>query len=763
MLFALFVSSSFAKETFEFGAEVGRLMTMLVDSVYGDKQVFLRELISNGSDALSKARELILKGEITGDVSKDFRINIIPDKEKKILLIEDTGVGMTKDDMIKFLGTIAYSGTADFMQNAKEGKEGMIGQFGIGFYSAYLVSDLVEVYSKSYKDEPAHKWVCSNREKFEISEDSEGIIKERGTKIFMHLKDDSLEFLEPSRLKELVKTYSQFISFPIYLMEEKSVSEEVPKTEEEIEEEKKKREEEKLKKQEEKKKKEEEKKENEEEKNENEDGSKDEEKVSEDSVEEPEEEIKTTKTVSKTVHELVQANDIKPIWLRSSSEVTTEEYNEFYKKLSGDSEDPLAYLHFNAEGKINFKGLLFIPSSPKDDPLHVKTNKADNIGFYVRHVLITKDLKDFVPDYMKFVYGVIDSDDLPLNISRETIPNNESVKIMKKSFTSKVIELLKTISDDAEKFKKFYEKYANHVKLGIINEKEDKNRDKLAVLLRYPTTHGTELSSFADYISRMKPEQKDIYYITGSDMKELKKSPFVEGLVKKGYEVIYMADLVDEYVTQSLEHASSNKFLGEKKLKNITKGDIKLDDDDEEKNKAQSEEFKVLIDFLKTELASDIDSVKLSTILADAPFLVSSHSFGWSANMLKIMKAQARDKNDPMASFFSSQKKVLEMNPEHPLIKEFLRRVQGEQVDDNLKMSIKLLYQTALVRSGFDISDASMFSSTVEKLLKSSFGVSDEVQEEANQEELKEEVKQEELKEEVKQESSASVEDKEEL
>jgi len=466
-------------------------------------------------------------------------VRIIPDKTNNTLTIWDSGIGMTKKDMISNLGTIARSGTRQFMELLTAGADiSMIGQFGVGFYSSYLVASKVVVISKHNDEECQHRWESIANSTFSINpdkilEDKSNLIG-RGTKVILYLKDEHVEFLEEKKLKDLVKKHSEFISFPIELWVEKSTEKEVEDDEEE----------------------------------EKKDKDKDEPKVEE--VKE-----KKKKKIKEISHEFERVNNNKPLWMRKKEEITKEELVNFYKSISSDWEEHLNYIHFTMEGNLEIKGLLFCPKRAPFDLFEAK-RKKNNIKLYVRRVFIMDDCEELIPEYLGFIKGVIDSDDLPLNISRESLQQNKILKAIKKSITKKCLEMFSTIAENAEDFKKFYEQFSKNLKLGIHEDAD--NRTKLASFLRfYSSKSGEEMISLKDYVGRMKETQKSIFYITGESKTVVASSPFIEKLKNKGYEVLYLIDPIDEYAIQQLKDYEG------KTLKCVTKEGLEMDETEEEK------------------------------------------------------------------------------------------------------------------------------------------------------------------------------------
>ncbi|RDX99804.1 Endoplasmin-like protein [Mucuna pruriens] len=715
-------------EKFEFQAEVSRLMDIIINSLYSNKDIFLRELISNASDALDKIRFLSLTDKEVlgeGDNTKlDIQIKL--DKEKKTLSIRDRGIGMTKEDLIRNLGTIAKSGTSAFVEKMQtSGDLNLIGQFGVGFYSVYLVADYVEVISK-HNDDKQYVWESKADGAFAISEDTWNEPLGRGTEIRLHLKEEAGEYLEESKLKELVKRYSEFINFPIYIWASKEVDVEVPADEDDSSDE-----------------------------DDSAEGSPKEE--SEDDDVDDEKKPKT-KTVKETTYEWELLNDVKAIWLRNPKEVTDEEYTKFYRALAKDFSDekPLSWSHFTAEGDVEFKAVLFVPPKAPHDlyESYYNANKS-NLKLYVRRVFISDEFNELLPKYLNFLLGLVDSDTLPLNVSREMLQQHSSLKTIKKKLIRKALDMIRRIADedpdestDKEKkedtssdvdekkgqYAKFWNEFGKSIKLGIIEDAT--NRNRLAKLLRfesraisplslvnnladtwnsYSTKSEGKLTSLDQYISRMKAGQKDIFYITGTNKEQLEKSPFLERLKKKNFEVIFFTDPVDEYLMQYLMDYEDKKF------QNVSKEGLKLGKDAQDKELKES--FKDLTKWWKNALSKDnVDDVKISNRLDNTPCVVVTSKFGWSANMERIMQSQTL--SDANKQAYMRGKRVLEINPRHPIIKELRERIVKNPEDESVKHTAQLMYQTALFESGFLLDDPKNFASRIYDSVKSSLDIS---------------------------------------
>jgi len=710
-----------SSEKHEFQAEVSRLMDIIINSLYTDKNVFLRELISNSADALEKARFHSVQDESYLGDAKDLEVKIEHDPDQKTLSIIDTGVGMSKADLINNLGTVAKSGTTNFLEAMAEGGDAnLIGQFGVGFYSAFLVADKVTVTSKCNDDATQHVWESSADASFTVVEDPRGNTLGRGSRVTLHLKEDAHDYLSEDKLKESAKKYSQFIQFPIYVKVKKEVDADAEEDDDDKEDEE----------------------------------EKDDVETKDDDEKEEEEKKAPTK---KTVYEWEQVNTQKAIWLRSKEDVTEEEYNEFYKSISKDYLDPLAYTHFNAEGEIEFKSILYLPKKAPFDMMDNYWTKKSEVKLFVRRVLVADKFDELLPRYLNFVRGVVDSDDLPLNVSREQLQQNKIMKVISKKLVRKILELMKKLAkegdgdddeeesdeeksddekkeekkdkkDDESTWLKFWKEFNKNLKMGCYED--DSNRSKLSKLLLFITTKsdGKEIS-LDKYLDRMQESQESIYYMSGESLEVMSKAPSLQMFKKKDIEVLMLADHLDEPCIQKLADYEGKKFVS------IQKADVKLEETEEEKKRFTKlkDMYKPLTDWWKEKLTDltekgamkdagvKVEKVELSKRLTDSPVVVVTSQFGYSAQQEKVMKAQSFQNKEQVGQM--SGRKTLEINANHPVVADLLAKVKADKDDKAAIDSAQVLFQTALLESGYEIADPSALVNRVYRLMSKELGV----------------------------------------
>ena len=758
-------------ETHTFKAEINELMNMIIHNFYSNKDIFLRELISNASDAINKLKyNSLTNNQLLGD-NNNFEIKISVNKENKTITIEDSGIGMSKEDLINNLGTIAKSGTKEFIKKLaeKSSSNNLIGQFGVGFYSAFLVADRVSVKTKLAGTNEMLLWESYANGQFTIQKLDNQLNFTRGTSITLFVKEDEETYLDEFKIKEIIKKHSTYITYPIYLLKLEKVDsdntqKELSDTEENEQidsdntqkelndsEEHKDEHEHKHEYKHEHKHEHEHEHEHEHVKNvqapdvqtqdklvqdeqvqDNQVQDKrvhdveaqdvqvqvQEDQVQEDQVQDDQDvHVENVQMSKETVDEEEKVEDkykevwekinSEPIWTKSADEITEKEHEDFYKSLSNDWETYLTHKLFKVEGNYEFTGLFYIPKKAPFDLFDRKKNKS-SIKLYVKKVLISDDCTELYPDWMGFVKGIVDSQDLPLNASRELLQQSKIIKQINKTLVNKTLDMLSSLEEDTEKYTEFYKNFDKNLKLGICEDTQQGTRDKLVNLLRFTTSKG-EFVSLKEYKNRMKEGQTGIYYITGESMGLVENSPFVDKLKRLDYEVIYMTDTIDEYTTQHIPSYSDVKLL------NVSKDDLKLDSED---LKANEEKYKSLCEKIQKNLGDRVEKVIVSNKIESQPAIITN-PMGMSANMERIMKAQALATNNtnPMYNVMLS-KRHLEINPNHPLIVKINSKFEKEEtISDETSSLLNLLYDCALLAGGYQLPDINNYLKNIYNLM----------------------------------------------
>lgn len=637
------------KETYEFKTEVKQFMNLVINSLYSTKEIFLRELISNASDALDR---LSFRSQTDPDILGDdtqFKIKIIPDKENKTLTVSDNGIGMTYDEMVENLGTIARSGTAAFLEALEKSKKEdtlapeLIGQFGVGFYSSFIVAETVTVISRSVDSDTGVRWESSGDGAFTIEPTDKPT---RGTEVILKLKDldeNDPDFTQEWTIRQTVKRHSDFVRYPIVMDVEREVSE-------------------------------------------SDSESKDQQVLDKDGK--PIEGEKKTEIVEETL------NSMKAIWARDKKEISEEEYKDFYSHISHDWNPPLTHLHLKMEGVTEYSALLFIPSQAPFDLF--SPDRQHGVQLYCRRVFIMEDCKEILPEYLRFIKGVVDAPDLNLNISREILQQDALVRNIRKNLTKKILDKLAHM--DAEEYEKFYNEFGAVLKEGIHTDFE--NRDKIIELARFKTSKSEgKWVALKDYIANMKPDQEFIYYLTGDDLTTLLNSPHLEALKEKDYEVLLMTDPVDEFVLQAMPEYDG------KQLKSAEKGDLGLDQVDEE----TKSKYEGLFEKIKSHLEDEIKDVKPSSHLKESVACLSGDTYDLSAYMEKLLKASGQS--------VPKTKRILELNPNHPLLEKIQTLYENNSDDETLKDYSRLLLDLAVVSEGGKVENPARFSKMVGELM----------------------------------------------
>jgi molecular chaperone HtpG len=631
-------------QKFSFQAEVNEVLSIVVNSLYSHKEIFLRELISNASDAIDHLSfKALTDHSLLGD-DRDLRIELIPDPKARTLTIRDNGVGMTRDELVSHLGTIARSGSKKLMQSLAADKKkdvALIGQFGVGFYSAYLVADRVSVVSRGAGQSEAWRWSSDAKGEFEVEPASRD---GRGTDVVLHLKEDETEFLDEWRLKGLVRKYSDYVRHPIKLQVTRK------------------------------------------------------EKDKEDKVE--------WETV----------NSARALWARPKSEITAEQYQEFYKHVSHDWEKPLAWTHFKVEGTQELTGLLFVP---RKAPMDLFDRKRKGLRLFVKRVFIMEDCDEILPEWLRFMVGVVDSEDLPLNVSREILQQDKTTKLIRKQVIKHALGLLEDLAKEGEiteqegegeqttttkveRYKVFWPHFGRILKEGV--HYEPTHREQIAALLRYASSTQDVPASLTEYVARMKADQPGIYYVTADNLDAAKNSPHIEALRARGFEVLYMTDPVDDWVVDALGNFAEKKFIP------AAKGALDLPESDEAKKEREKQagEMASLIDAMKQALADDVKEVRITHRLTDSPACLVSDEWGMSAHVERILRAQGQD--------VPKQKRILELNPGHPVVAK-LDALQKAGDDAAVREWSELLYDQALVAEGSLPEDPSRLARAITKLM----------------------------------------------
>ena len=615
-------------KTRKFKAEVTQVLSLVINSLYSNKEIFLRELVSNASDALDKLRfEALSTPDLMGD-DTSLKIRITADEDAGTVTIWDNGIGMTEDELIQFLGTVAHSGSRGFIEQLAERPDDLniIGQFGVGFYSAFLVAERVDVISRKAGSDDAFQWSSDAQESFTVAPAER---EHRGTSVVLHLREDQGEYANAYRLRQLVGKYSDFVGYPIEMLE--------PTYEEDAE------------------------------------------------------------------PQFAQVNEASALWRRPASEVTDEQYEEFYKHVSNDWEPPLGHTHFVVEGMQQFTGLLYVPTRRPFDLFDPEPRHG--VRLYVRRVFIMDNAEELVPKWLRFVRGVIDSDDLPLNVSRELLQDSRLVRTIRKQVIKKTLELLQTLADDEpEKYADFWEKFGSVLKEGLHFDGLD-YADKLAPLVRFSSSTSETPIGLQTYVDQMQEGQDEIYYAIGASRMLLDGSPHLEALKKKGFEVLYLTDNIDTWAIQGIE-----EFDG-KKLVDAVNAELDLDDErSEEEVEQESEALKPLTERFREVLSDHVEEVRLSTRLADSPACLVVPEGGLAAHIERLLRAQQHE-NIP------AQKRILELNPKHPLI-EAVREVSEQGDSDGAADWISLIYDQALLAEGSPISDPPRFARRLTELMQ---------------------------------------------
>ncbi|MDI6785414.1 MAG: molecular chaperone HtpG [bacterium] len=632
-----------SKKTMEFKAELKELLHLIINSLYSHKDIFLRELISNSADAIDKIRFDSLTHNELLEGDEEWKIKIIADKEKATLTISDNGIGMLIDEITDQLGTIAKSGTKNFVESLKKTNSNdypdLIGQFGVGFYASFMVADKVTVISRRAGDRNnGVRWESDGKGEFSVEQVEKD---KRGTDVILKLKDDCKNYLEEWEIRSIVKKYSDYVEHPVVM----DVEREVPKPGEEDK--------------------------------------------------EPPKQKREKKIVEETL------NDRKAIWLKSKNEVTEEEYHKFYKHISRDWEDPLKVIHYNVEGRQEFKVLLYIPKKRSLDLFY--KDLRNGLALYVRRIFIMDNCEKLIPEYMRFIKGVVDSSDLPLNVSREILQQDYQLENIKKNITTKVLNTLKDMKEkEYDKYCDFYKEFGVMIKEGTHIDFE--NKDKLQDLLLYESTktENGKYTTFKDYVTNMPSDQKEIYYIIGDNRQHIEQSPYLEVFKEKGYEVLLMTDPIDGWVMSNMMEYNKKNF------KAIDKGDVDVDKKAKKEKEKKEKEYKDLLEFMKNKL-SNVKEVRLSTRLTDSACCLVADEYAMGAYMERVMRSLNQE--------VSKTERILELNPNHPLIELMQKLFEKDKNNSNIVIYAEMLYEQALLAEGSKIENQLLFTKRLNELM----------------------------------------------
>ena len=627
----------------QFQTEVSELLKLVINSLYSNRDIFLRELVSNSSDALDKLRFESLSNKELKVNNDELKIKLEVDKEAKTITVTDNGIGMNADEVESNIGTIAHSGTKSFLKEMHENKDAsapeLIGQFGVGFYSAFMVADKVDVFTRSAhsaSNEAVH-WSSTGTGSYSLDTIER---EEVGTKIVLHIKDDAEEFMDTWKIRKVIKTYSDFLSYPIAMDVEKSVP-----------------------------------------------------KPGQEDAEEQE---------TETVFEEETLNSMKAIWTRGKSDVKEDEYNEFYRHISSDYNDPAEVIHYRAEGNLEFDSLLFIPERAPSDMFTQSESKG--VSLYVKRIFIMDDCKDLLPEYLRFVKGVVDSSDLPLNVSREILQEDKVIRTIRKNLVKKILGSLKsTKKKDFDKYVKFWNEFGKIIKEGVSSDYENKEKLQDLLIFESSSTEAGKYTTLDEYVARMPEDQKEIYYITGMSRAAVENSPHLESFKKNGHEVLFFTDPIDEWVSQGLQE------FDKKALKSVTKGDVNIDDSEKEELKKENEKFKSPLEAIQKILDEEIKEVRFSSRLTDSPCCLVADEHGMGINMENIYRAMNQD--------IPHQKRILELNRENSIVKHMIGLAESDAADNKLQDYAGLLYDQALLIEGSPIKDPVKFTQRINQLM----------------------------------------------